>query len=40
LKEEIPTSGSLIKIDNYEFKIKEVSLTKIERVILRVKDDS
>jgi CBS domain containing-hemolysin-like protein len=40
LKEEIPTSGSLIKIDNFEFKIKEVSLTKIERVILRVKDDS
>jgi CBS domain containing-hemolysin-like protein len=40
LKEEIPTKGSLIEIENYELEIKEVSSTKIERVILRVKDDS
>jgi CBS domain containing-hemolysin-like protein len=40
LKEEIPTKGSLIEIENYEFEIKEVSSTKIERVILRLKDDS
>ena len=40
LKEEIPSKGSLIEIENYEFEIKEVSSTKIERVILRVKYDS
>lgn len=39
LKEEIPTKGTVIEIENYQFEIKEVSSTKIERVILRVKDD-
>ena len=39
LKEEIPAKGTLIKIENYEFEIKEVSSTKIERVILRVNCD-
>ena len=40
LKEEIPSKGTLIEIENYELEIKEVSSTKIERVILRVRDDS
>ena len=39
LKEEIPSKGTLIEVENYEFEIKEVTSTKIERVILRVKDD-
>ena len=39
LKEEIPAKGTLIKIENYEFEIKEVSSTKIERVILRANCD-
>ncbi|MEC7173660.1 MAG: hemolysin family protein [Flavobacteriaceae bacterium] len=39
-QEEIPAKGTLIEIENYEFEIKEVSSTKIERVILKVKDDS
>jgi len=38
LKEEIPTKGTVIEIENYEFEIKEVSSTKIEKVILKVKD--
>ena len=40
LKEEIPSKGTLIEVENYEFEIKEVTYTKIERVILRVKDDN
>ena len=40
LKEEIPSKGTLIEVENYEFEIKEVTFTKIERVILRVKDDN
>ena len=40
LKEEIPSKGTLIEVENYEFEIKEVTSTKIERVILRVKDDN
>ena len=40
LKEEIPSKGTLIDVENYEFEIKEVTSTKIERVILRVKDDN
>ena len=40
LKEEIPSKGTLIEFENYEFEIKEVTSTKIERVILRVKDDN
>ena len=39
LKEEIPTEGTVIEIKNYEFEIKEVSSTKIEKVILNVKDE-
>jgi putative hemolysin len=39
-KEEIPAKGTLLEIDNYEFEIKEVSSTKIEKVILRVKKDN
>ena len=39
VKEEIPIKGTLIEIENYEFEIKDVSSTKIERVILRVKDE-
>ena len=39
LKEEIPTKGTVIEIENYEFEIKEVSSTKIEKVILKVKDE-
>ena len=39
LKEEIPTKGTVIEIENYEFEIKEVSSTKIEKVILNVKDE-
>ncbi len=39
LKEEIPSKGTLIEVENYEFEIKEVTSTKIERVILKVKDD-
>ena len=40
LKEEIPSKGTLIEVENYEFEIKEVTSTKIERVILRVKDEN
>ena len=40
LKEEIPAKGTLLAIENYEFEIKEVSSTKIERVVLRVKEDN
>ena len=39
-QEEIPAKGTLIEVENYEFEIKEVSSTKIERVILRIKDDN
>ena len=39
-KEEIPTQGDLIDVENYQFEIKEVSSTKIERVILRYKDEN
>ena len=39
-KEEIPSHGSQITIDHYEFEIKEVSSTKIERVILKVKKEN
>ena len=37
-REEISAKGTLFQIENYEFEIKEVSSTKIERVLLRVKD--
>lgn len=39
-KEEIPKQGDLIDVENYQFEIKEVSSTKIERVILRFKDEN
>ena len=37
LKEEIPPKGSKILLENFEFEIKQASLTKIERVLLRIK---
>ena len=36
LQEEIPVKGTTISIENYQLEIKEVSSTKIERVLLRV----
>ncbi len=39
LKEEIPAKGTLIEIEKYEFEIKQVSSTKIERIILRVNEE-
>ena len=36
LQEEIPKKGTAILIENYQLEIKEVSSTKIERVLLRV----
>ena len=36
LQEEIPKKGTAISIENYQLEIKEVSSTKIERVLLRV----
>ena len=37
-KEEIPAQGDLIHVENYQFEIKEVSSTKVERIVLRFKD--
>ena len=37
LKEEIPPKGSKILLENFEFEIKQAALTKIERVLLRIK---
>jgi putative hemolysin len=39
-KEEIPAQGDLIHVENYQFEIKEVSSTKVERVVLRFKDEN
>ncbi len=36
LQEEIPKKGTAISIESYQLEIKEVSSTKIERVLLRV----
>ena len=36
IQEEIPKKGTIISIENYQLEIKEVSSTKIERVLLRV----
>ena len=38
LKEEIPSKGTLIELENYDLEIKEASSTKIELVLLRVKE--
>jgi len=38
-KEEIPAKGTKIEIENYRLEIKEVSSTKIERVILTILED-
>ena len=38
LKEEIPQQDDVFSLDQYEFKILEVSSTKIERIHLRVKE--
>jgi putative hemolysin len=38
-KEEIPAKGTKIEIENYRLEIKEVSSTKIERVILTTLED-
>ena len=36
LKEEIPPKGTKVVLENFEFEIKEVSSTKIERVLLKI----
>ncbi len=36
IQEEIPKKGTIISIENYQLEIKEVSSTKIERVLLMV----
>ena len=36
LSEEIPPKGAKIELENFEFEIKEVSSTKIERVFLKI----
>jgi CBS domain containing-hemolysin-like protein len=36
IQEEIPKKGTIISIENYQLEIKQVSSTKIERVLLRV----
>ena len=40
LKEEIPDKGTLIELENYDLEIIEVSSTKIERVLVRVKEEN
>ena len=40
LKEEIPTKGTKIVLENFEFEIKEVSSTKIERVFLKINPEN
>lgn len=39
LREEIPAKGTIVPVENYEFEIKEVSSTKVERVILKINKD-
>ena len=39
LREEIPAKGTIVELENYELEIKEVSSTKIDRVILKIKKD-
>ncbi len=40
LKEEIPAKGTLIELENYDLEIKEVTSTKIERVLLMLKEEN
>ena len=40
LKEEIPSKGTLIELENYDLEIIEVSSTKIERVLVRIKEEN
>tara|TARA_A200000113_G_scaffold217196_1_gene223331 strand:+ start:68 stop:1342 length:1275 start_codon:yes stop_codon:yes gene_type:complete len=40
LKEEIPPKGTIIKVENYELEIKEVSSTKIERIYLKITEEN
>ena len=40
LKEEIPAKGTLIALENYDLEIKEVTSTKIERVLLMLKEEN
>ena len=40
MKEEIPAKGTLIELENYDLEIIEVSSTKIERVLVRVKEEN
>ena len=37
-REEIPLQGDVFSLDQYEFKVLEVSSTKIERIHLRIKE--
>ena len=40
LKEEIPSKGTKVVLENFEFEIKEVSSTKIERVFLKINHEN
>ena len=40
LKEEIPPKGTKVVLENFEFEIKEVSSTKIERVFLKINHEN
>lgn len=40
LKEEIPPKGTKVILENFEFEIKEVSSTKIERVLLKINPEN
>tara|TARA_A100001011_G_scaffold189949_1_gene198463 strand:+ start:3947 stop:5221 length:1275 start_codon:yes stop_codon:yes gene_type:complete len=40
LKEEIPPKGTIIKVENCELEIKEVSSTKIERIYLKITEEN
>ena len=40
LKEEIPPKGTKVVLENFEFEIKEVSSTKIERVLLKINPEN
>ena len=40
LIEEIPPKGTIIKVENYELEIKEVSSTKIERIYLKITEEN
>tara|TARA_A100001011_G_scaffold41540_1_gene39148 strand:- start:24322 stop:25596 length:1275 start_codon:yes stop_codon:yes gene_type:complete len=40
LKEEIPSKGTLIELENYDLEIIEVSSNKIERVLVKIKEEN